>query len=67
MENFRKPIEWEQEVKGEEDNLRKREKKVGLKQIAKLNEKVSRKKFELQQKKENDWDWEEKRLKDRLK
>jgi len=32
-----------------------------------LNEKVSKKKFGLEQKKENDWDWEERRLKERLK
>jgi len=28
METFQRPIEWDQELKGEEENLRKREKKV---------------------------------------
>ncbi|OMJ78840.1 hypothetical protein SteCoe_21284 [Stentor coeruleus] len=62
MEIFQRPIEWEQELKGEEDNIKNAEKKAD-----KLGNKIHKKKLDLQEKKENDWDWEERRLKERLK
>ena len=61
MELFQRPIEWEQELKGEEERIKDIENKA-----TKIKEKLNKKKFNLGQKKENDWDWEERRLKDRL-